>query len=337
MIATALALLLAAAPAPGARGVATARALIDDFQFPKALAVIGETLKEAGLDRSTLISLYELEGIALATSGAGPAARDSFARLLTLDPTHAMPVELPPKGRTLYFGARTIAAREALELTAVVPTRTAGFIESVAVTVKTSALLPVTGVRFTVSADDAAPVTTVVALDGARNPSVQVHGAHVKWSAALLGAHDAILRQVERDEVREEDVKVPGPIAVVAPPVAAAPSGLWVRPAGIAVGIGGVVAVGVGAVLGLQSTDARSKINNAQTDANGVVVGITQADAARLDATARSNALAANVLMIAGGAVAATGLFMFLLGPHDQPSTVSLTVGPAGVTGSGRF
>ena len=334
MIAIALALLLTAPPAPGARGVATARALIDDFQFPKALAVISDTLKEPGLDRGTLISLYELEGIALATSGAGPAARDSFARLIALDPSRPMPVELPPKVRTLYFGARTIAARETLELTAQVPTRAAGFIESLSVTVKTSALLPATGIRFVVSVDDAPPVTTVVPLEA---PSVKVHGAHVKWSAALLGAHDSVLRQVDRDEVALEEMKPPPPPLVVVAPAPEAHSALWVRPAGIAVGIGGVAAVGVGAVFGVLSTGDRAKINGAQTDANGVVVGITQAEAARLDASARSNALAANVLLIAGGAVAATGLFMVLLGPHNEPTTVSVSVGPGGLTAAGRF
>ena len=299
--------------------------------------MVSETLKEPGLELPTLISLYELEGIALATSGAGPAARDSFARLLTLDPAHVMPGELPPKGRTLYFGARTMAAREPLELVAELPTRTAGFIESVAVTIKSSSLVPATGVRFVVSVDDAAPVTTVVPLDGARSPSVLVHGAHVKWSATLLGAHEAALRRVERDEVPLEEVKVAAPIAAVVAPAPPPPSGGWVRPTGIAVGVAGLVGVGVGAVLGFQSADARARVNGAATDPNGVVVGMTQAEAARLDATARSSALAANVLMIAGGGVAATGLLMFLLGPQDQPAAVSVSVGPGGVTASGRF
>ncbi|MDP1829432.1 MAG: hypothetical protein Q8L48_39565 [Archangium sp.] len=329
-----VALVVTAPPNPGARGIVTARALIDEFQFAKALAVIGDTLKEPGLETATLISLYELEGIAHATSGASTAAKESFARLLTLDPAHPMPNELPPKVRTLYFGARTVAQREALELVAEPPTRVDAVIESLSVTVKTSSLLPATAVRFTVSVDDGPSTTTLVPLDGAHRPGVKVHGAKVKWWADLLGPHEAVLRSVEREELPPaEDLVKKVPVSVSQAP---SPSpGSWVKPAGVAVGIGGLVGVTIGAVLGAQSADARAKIAGAATDGNGVVIGLTQVEAARLDATARGG-LAANVLMISGGALTATGLLMFLLGPED-PAPVSVSMGPGGVTAAGRF
>lgn len=334
MFAPALAVLLTVAPSPGARGLTAARGLVDEFQFGKALAVIGETLKEPGLDTATLISLYELEGIANATNGGTAAARDSFARLLTLDPSHPLPAELPPKVRTLYFGARTIAQREALELVAEVPARKAGRIELLEVSVKTSTLVPASAVRFTVIADDAPALVTVVPLDGARKPAVQVNGAHVKWSAELLSLRQAVLRRIEREELLPvEELPSTG---VATAPAALTPSGAWVRPAGIAVGAAGLVGLGVGAVFGVQSAEARSKISRAETNADGVVVGLTQAEAARLDASARSSALTANVLMIAGGALTATGLLMVLLG-HEAPAALSVSVGPAGVTAVGRF
>lgn len=333
MYAMAVALLLSAAPSAGSRGLATARGLVDQFQFAKALSVIAETLKEPGLDTATLISLYELEGIAHATNGGAAPAREAFARLLTLDPTHPLPAELPPKVRTLYFGAKTIAQREALELTAEVPTRKAGRIEHLEVNVKPSALLPSTAVRFTVTADDAPARVEVVPLDGARQPAVEVNGVHVKWSAELLGAREAVLRRVERDELPPVEAMKPKPVAVVtAPP----PSVAWVRPAGIAVGVGGLAALGVGAYLGVQASEARAKIAGAQTNADGVVVSLTQAEAAKLDQTARSSALAANVLMVAGGALTVSGLLMVVLG-HDDPGPVSVSMGPGGVAAAGRF
>ncbi len=334
MFVIALALVLTAAPNSGPRGIVTARALIDEFQFAQALTVIAQTLREPDLDTATLISLYELEGIAHATNGAAAAAKESFARLLTLDPAHPIPGELPPKIRTLYFGARTVAQREVLELVAEVPTRTSGRIESVAVTVKTSSLVAVTGVRFSVSVDDGPPSVTVLPLDGLRKPDVKVGGAHVRWSAELLGAHDAVLRRVERDEVPPVEALVKTAVVAPAPPLPSSSS--WVRPAGIAVGGGGLVGIGVGAALGVQARDARAKIAQAETNAEGVVVGLSQAEAARLDASARSSAVAANVLMIAGGALSATALLMLLLGPAE-PAAVSLGVGPAGLTASGRF
>jgi hypothetical protein len=323
------ALVIAAPPNAGARGLASARTLIDEFQFAKALSVISQTLKEPDLDTATLIDLYELEGIAHATSGAAPAAKEAFARLLTLDPAHAVPNELPPKVRTLYFGARTVAQREALELVAEVPARSAGLIEGVSVIVKTSSLLPATGVRFTVSVDGEAPITTVVPLE---NPRVKVHGRNVKWWADLLGAHGAVLRSVERDEVAAVDE-----VGKTAPAVSQAVTtpGGWIKPAGIAVGIGGLMGVTIGGLLGVQSAAARAKIAGAQTDENGVVIGLTQVEAQKLDATAREG-LAANILMISGGALAATGLLMFLLGPSEA-SPVAVSVGPGSITATARF
>lgn len=335
MLATALALLLTAAPTPGARGLVTARGLVDDFQFARAIAVIGETLQEPGLDTATLIALCELEGIAYATQGSGPAAKESFARLLTLDPAHPIPNELPPKVRTLYFGARSVAQREPLELVADVPTRTAGLITSLSVTVKNSSLVPAVAVRFTVSIDEGAPTSTVVPLQSASQASLPVKGAQVKWSAALLGAHEAVLRQVEREEQAPLEEQ-PRPVAALVAPRPAAASADWVRPAGIAVGVAGLVGLGVGTAFAVQSSGDRARISGATTDANGVVVGLTQAEAARLDASARSSAAAANVLLIAGGVATAGGLLMFLLGP-SEPASVSLSVGPTALMVSGRF
>jgi hypothetical protein len=190
-------------------------------------------------------------------------------------------------------------------------------------------------VRFTVAADDAAPVTTVVPLDGAHRPSVTVKAAHVKWSAQLLGAREAVLRFVERDELPvASEVK---PVAVLTPPPPPPVTpGTWVRPAGVAVGLAGLIGGGVGIVLGIQANDARARLAGAQTDMNGVVIGLTQADAAKLNVTATSGAVAANVLMIAGGVLTGTGLLMFLLGP-DEPSPVKLSLGVGGVSGSVRF
>lgn len=332
MFATAVALCLTAAPSPGARGLVSARALVDEFQFARALVVIGETLKEQDLDTATLITLYELEGIAHATSGAKEAARESFTRLLTLDPSHPLPAELPPKVRTLYFGAKTLAQRETLELIAEPPERRAGRIEKLEVSVKPSTVLPASSVRFTVLADDRPAVVTVVPLDGAHQPAVQVNAAHVKWTAELLSSRDAVLRKVERDEVPPVEVLANKPVAVTPPP----PSATWVRPAGIAVGAAGLAGIGLGLVFAVQSADARAKIAQAATNADGVVVGITQMGAAQLDATARSSALTANILMAAGGGLTAAGLLMIVLAP-SEPAAVSLSVGPGGLTASGRF
>jgi hypothetical protein len=113
-----------------------------------------------------------------------------------------------------------------------------------------------------------------------------------------------------------------------------------VRPAGIAVGAVGLAGVGVGVVFGLRANGDRAKVLNASTNGSGVVTGLTQAEAARLDASARSNALLANVLMISGGALAATGLLMAVLAPSSPSAPVNavqLSIGPASLVASGQF
>jgi hypothetical protein len=120
-----------------------------------------------------------------------------------------------------------------------------------------------------------------------------------------------------------------------APPPARAD---WQRPTGVVVGLGGLVAAGVGIAFGVQAADARAQLAGAQTDGNGVVTNLTQARAAQLDATARSGAAAANVLMVAGGVAAVGGALLFFLAPRDEPApAVSFSVGPSGVFASGRF
>jgi hypothetical protein len=317
--------------------LANARVLIDDFQFDKALALLGELAKEPGLDQPTLINLFELEGIARATKGDATGARAAFAKLLTLDPAHPIPGELPPKVRTLYFGARTVAQREALELTANEPTFADGHLDQLSVQVKNSALVPAKSVRFTVSIDGAAATSTVVPLAAEPRVTLAVKGAQVKWSAELLGANEAVLRRVERDDAAPVPVVSPTPPPPPPPAVTATP-GDWQKPTGIVLGAGGLVAVGVGVALGVQASDARAKLANATTDANGVVTGVTQAQAAQLDATARSGALAANVLMVAGGVAAVGGALLFLLAPPPASGpAVSFSFGPGGVVAAGRF
>lgn len=335
MLALSLAVLVAGAT-PGAQGLAKARALFDDFQLAKVKGAVNEALQEPGLDTPTLISLYELEGLSAATLGDGASARAAFARLLTLDPAREPPRDLPPKGRTFFFAARTLAQREALELTAQVPERTGGFIEGVAVTFKRSALLPAVAVRFTVSIDEGAPTSTVVPLTGADQASLPVHGKRVKWSAALLGAREAVLRVVEREELPPvEAPPAPPPVAVTAP--APAPVATWVRPVGLTLGAVGLAAVGTGVAFGVMANDARAKLAQPNVDANGVVQGLTQVEAQRLDQAALTNAAIANTLFIAGGAVTVTGALMWLLGPRAEAAPVALSVSPAGVFAAGRF
>ena len=165
-------------------------------------------------------------------------------------------------------------------------------------------------------------------------------GARAKWWLELLGARDAVLARLgEPVVVNDTPLKETPKIEPVEPPppvvsIVAAPSPPnWRRPTGIALIGGGVVAAGVGVVLGVQSQAALNKVRVALKD-GGVITSMTQREAAALDGESRSKALVGNVLMAAGAAVAAAGLVLTLTAGEAQ---VVVAPGPAGATISGRL
>lgn len=323
---------LAVSPAADTR-LASIKSQVDAFKFDKALAEVADAKQLPDLSRDQLITLFELEGIARATKGDAAGAKDAFARLLTLDPSHPASQDLPPKVRTLYFSARSLAEREPLKLTAEEATRIDGQVRLLSVRLARSSLLPATAVRWSVSVDGAAPVTTTQPLTEEPTASLAVNGRGVSWSATLLGARDAELATVAHEELPPLVVAPPPPPPVL---LSAEPAPDWGRPVGLLIAGGGVGAAAVGVVLAVQAADARRQLTQPTTDANGAVTSLTEAKAKQLDTQATTGALAANVLMVGGGVLAAAGLTVFFVGPHGGP-TVALAPAPGGIVASGSF
>jgi len=315
--------------------LAEARAQLDQFQLDKALATVAQVLNEKGLTRAQLASAYEMEGVAKATRGDNAGAKDAFARLLTLDPTRAVPADLPPKVRTQWFSARSVAERATVSLTPQDATVTDNQYKQVAVQVKTSPLFPATGVRWSVRSEGQPAVVTVVPLEGDTS-SVKVATRQVTWTATLLGANDAELATASREEktLTVDVVTAPPP-----PPPPAVEAAAWGRAAGLTVGALGLVALGAGIGLGVMSADARRQLTNPALDSNGVVTSLTEAKAAQLEGMATTGAIAANALIIGGGVLTATGLAFFVFGPHGESAgpQVSIAPAPGGVVAVGRF
>lgn len=340
-------LLVSALAASADNRLSEARQLADEFHYDQAIKIAEAALQLRDISRETLIGLYELTGVAQATLQRPVRAREAFLKLLLIAPEHQLSRNLPPRTRTPYFEARTQAARVgAVALTADPPSYTDGRVTELAVRFKDNSVFPARAVRFTVSEDGAAPrVEEVAVSDAARRVVLRTDGRALKWSAELLGERDVILQRVERVDAAppapvaglEAPPRSPPPNPVSSEPVTSPPTASeWMRPGGLSLAAVGLAALGTGAVFGLLSVSARATLDNPVTDTSGVVVGMTQRQAAALDQTARTDALVADVLFVAGGVLAATGVLLFALAPRPA-AAVSVVVGPSSVGVVGRF
>jgi hypothetical protein len=336
-----LASALLAAPSTPAARLAEARQLAEAFQYDKALRLADATLQQPDLDRATLIGLAELVGIAAATLDRPAKAREAFQLLVLVAPEHQLSRNLPPRVRTPYFEARAQAERlGGLGLTPEPPERVDGVVSSLSVLVRDVPSLPARAVRFTVREDGAPERVETVPLPPSRRAALAVAGRAVRWTAELLGDRGAVLRVLQREELPPP----PPPVLATPPPLPPvvealpppAPPPTWLRPAGYALGGVGLAGLAAGALFGVLSVDARSRL--AAANRNGqVVVGVTQREAARLDAAARTDALVANLGFVAGGALLATGVVLALVGGPPVSPAVSFGVGPGGLALAGTF
>lgn len=329
--------------APTKDRLAEAHDLVDAFQFDKAIKVIETALQQPDLDHDSLVSLYELLAVSLATIEKPAKATAAFQLLLTIDPEHQLSKNLTPRARTPFFEARTQIARLGhASLTPDPIKRTDGLVTELGVTVTDNALLPARAVRFVVAIDGGVARTDVVKLEkGVKHATVAAKGSRVSWSAELLGDRTAVLQKMSRDELPPAPVVVDQPPAappLVKTPVAVAQKeGPWLRPAGVVLTILGGGALITGAIFGAQSSSARTQLDNASRDASGTITGLNQRQASALDATARSTATIADVLFIAGGTVAATGLLFIIFGGRPDGSTPIVSLSPLGVSFAGVF
>lgn len=318
----------------GADKVAEARRQVDDLEYETALKTLDAAERVEGNTRETVLELHRLRGIAFGTLGKDAKTRDSFRKLLMLEPAAVLPNDLPPRVMTPFFEARDWCERNG-PLTFVPSAELEeGAAKWLVVTAQKDVLRLGRFVRFHVG-DTVfdAPFEGVVA----RTP---VPGPTVSWWAEVLSDRKAVLLALGTPESPRVDglSREPGvaaPVAAVTTPVES-PGGAWRRPVGGALLAAGAVAAGVGVAFGLMSTDARAQVTGATRDEHGRVTSLTQRDAAALEASAQTQATVANVLFVTGGVLAAGGLVLIIVGPDAAP-VATLAPAAGGVVLSGSF
>jgi hypothetical protein len=336
MIIFAPALALAAANAP----LEQARGRADELDYAGALKLLDAALEVPGNERAQLLEIYELQGVSWATVGKADKARTAFRALLVLDPSHALAGAQPPRVKTPFYEAKDWVTRAGALTLEGVPVKSGDTVGALTVKVPKDGLGLARALSVHVDVNGTRRDEQVALDDAVRSATIKVDSKNYNWWAEVLGDHEAVLLRsgsVETPNVVEAPKVADAPVAPVMVPAvkdAPPPVGAGQRVAGALIGGAGVVALGVGAVLGGLSADARGQIANAARDDQGNVIGITQRRASELDAQARDFGLAANFLMIGGAVVAATGLVLVIFAPSEAVR-VAPTVG--GATVSGRF
>jgi len=341
--------------------LAKARAAMQDLDYAGANKTLEAARKEPNASRGDTLQLLELQGITLASLGQEAKALKVFQTLLSLEPEFKLPGNQPPRVTTVFFEARGwVGQAKPMAAKASANVGEAG-VKALTVEITNDPLKLAREVRFVTVVDGTARPTDVALV--ASKASLTVEAPRVEWFAVVLGERKGGLLELQSASApmtdginptdplpfpkgsvgssdpapqpppRADPVPSP-PVTVEAPAPAARPmSGL--RLAGIGVGAAGVVAAGVGTVFGVMAQSTSAKVANAERDASGRIIGLTRVEGLALDEQQRTQALLANTLWIAGGAMAATGVALFFLG-QDAGEVTVIPMG-SGITVTGRF
>ncbi len=87
---------------PADTHIAHAEGLYGDLRFEDALKVLNRALATRDNPRTHLVRIYLLRGICLASIGKYAEAKQSFARLLALDPTFRLDKDIAPRVRAPF-------------------------------------------------------------------------------------------------------------------------------------------------------------------------------------------------------------------------------------------
>jgi hypothetical protein len=317
--------------------------LMDELKYPEAARALEDARKRPGNDRATVLQILELQAEVASTLEQVDRTRVFFRTLASIDPSYKLSRNFAPKVLKSYSDAKLwISKHGALELQTDPAAAPTGPLSSVGVRVANDAFKLAREVRFHLRADDG-PWRAELAPIAAGRASVPLSARRLEWWAELLGEAQGVLAQVGSDR----QPMLWGVIKLQMPPP---PPGLAERPAlpgpripprktpaqaqspvmatlgwGL-ISLGGVSA-GASGYFGMRSSEARARIANANTDPNGLTLGLTQKEAFALDSRARQDAVVANVLLGAAGAAAAGGVVVLVFG---RP--VEMGVGPGGVS-----
>lgn len=194
-----------------------AEAAMRDLEYGEALKSIEAARKESNNSRATMLRVYELQGVTLATLGQDAKALKAFQSLLTLSPDFRLNGKHPPKVTTVFFEARGwIDNKKGLSARGGGSVMTPGSVKEVKVEVTNDPLKLAKEVRFHFTLDGKPKDVDVAIPQGGTTVTAPVNAPKVSWWAELLGEKDAVLLSIGSAEKPWNEVApdAPAPVAV---------------------------------------------------------------------------------------------------------------------------
>jgi tetratricopeptide (TPR) repeat protein len=352
-----------------------AKALIAEQKWEAAAKSLEIAARAGNSSRESTLKLFEMQGIVFAQLGQATKARESFQALLSLDPRREANSAYSQRVQTAFSAAKQWTnSNSPLEFKSAKAALDAkGRVMQLAAKVKNDGMRLTRKVRFHLRPDEARWSEQDSEIQG-NYAAANTEAGGVEWWAELLGENDRVLSMIgsETNPVREgtaiekavalsDAPKKEKEEAKVAEEKTAEPDGEPLTPAedtrddhevlvkverlssgpprSLAYGLmgAGAATMVIGLVFGLQSNAARAKVEGAVPNKEGLITDPTQKEAFALNEQAKSQAFAANVLFIAGGAAAVAGGICWLAGSSSQGPSVSVAPTGGGVLVSGGF
>jgi hypothetical protein len=335
--------LIVLAQAPSNPDFKRAESLAAEYKYADARVALQKARYTKGLDRPTLLAIMELTGIVYAQLKQADKAQAAFRELLVLDPDHKLQGDFAPKVMQPFTEAqKQVKESGGLELDSAVATAD-GKIDTLTVKVKKDPLGLGEQLRFHVQGANGNWRAVTLPLSDYQ-AVLPLGGYEATWWAELLGANDVQLMLVGSESAPKVERLKP-PEAAKPAEVAAAPETKIIRvgqsqgplrPISYVLLGSALAAAGGGLYMGIRSNEAFSKIDKAAHDDQGRVTGLSEREAYQLAQQGQEQATIANVLFISAGALAATGIVLWIVGmPHD--TEIALVPGPGGVVFAGTF
>jgi hypothetical protein len=329
-----------------------AQQLLAQKKYDAALKSLEAAAKKGGLERESLLTLLESRGLAQASLGQTQQAEESFRSVLQLDARRDLTGKYTGKVAGVIASAKEwFKEHGGIELGPLDPGTQDGRVKQISLFVKNDPLKLISQVRFYVRKDGGAwkPIEASL-VNGAAATDVDAEtiewwaealsekkdqlmflgsaGRPIKQSAPVAVAAKEPTKEVDAPAKQPETKLTPTPRPeerLEAQPVMQSSP---LRPVGyVLLGLG-AVGLGVGTYFGVNSNSIRTTVK-----ADLAAGGSDPVELYNRDQSAIASARLANIMLISGGAVAATGLLFVIIGKD-----VAVVPGAGGgVTVSGKF